>query len=67
MKPALPYVPGSDGAGEVVGVGSAVHGFAPGDRVYFFGTRDGAASGAANGATTQSAAATARVTVTAAS
>ncbi len=34
QKPALPYVPGSDGAGEVEGVGSDVHGFARGERVY---------------------------------
>jgi NADPH2:quinone reductase len=33
-KPALPYVPGSDGAGEVESVGSDVTGFKHGDRVY---------------------------------
>ncbi|HWW85643.1 MAG TPA: NADPH:quinone reductase [Vicinamibacterales bacterium] len=39
-KPALPYIPGSDGAGEVEAVGAGVHGFAPGDRVYFAGFGD---------------------------
>ncbi len=34
IKPALPYTPGSDGAGEVAAVGSDVHGFSAGDRVY---------------------------------
>jgi NADPH2:quinone reductase len=34
MKPALPYTPGSDGAGEVLSVGPGVTAFAPGDRVY---------------------------------
>ena len=33
-KPALPYIPGSDGAGEIERVGAHVKGFAPGDRVY---------------------------------
>ena len=33
-KPALPYVPGSDGAGEVESVGAGVTGFKHGDRVY---------------------------------
>ncbi|MCY1031462.1 NADP-dependent oxidoreductase [Corallococcus sp. BB11-1] len=32
--PRFPYVQGTDGAGEVVAVGSAVRGFKPGDRVY---------------------------------
>lgn len=32
--PALPYIPGSDAAGEVEAVGAGVTGFAPGDRVY---------------------------------
>jgi len=39
-KPALPYVPGSDGAGEVESVGTDVKGFAPGDRVYIAGFGD---------------------------
>jgi NADPH2:quinone reductase len=33
-KPNLPYVPGTDGAGEVEAVGSDVRNFARGDRVY---------------------------------
>jgi NADPH2:quinone reductase len=33
-KPTLPYVPGSDGAGEVESVGTDVRGFKHGDRVY---------------------------------
>ncbi len=33
-KPALPYIPGSDGAGEVDSVGANVTGFKHGDRVY---------------------------------
>ena len=36
-KPTLPYVPGSDGAGEVEAVGADVSGFQPGDRVYVAG------------------------------
>jgi NADPH2:quinone reductase len=36
-KPALPYVPGSDGAGEVESVGADVSGFKHGDRVYIAG------------------------------
>src|SRR5215510_14826824 len=39
-KPALPYVPGFDGAGEVESAGSEVTGFAPGDRVYIAGPGD---------------------------
>lgn len=33
-KPALPYTPGLDGAGEIEAAGSEVRGFAAGDRVY---------------------------------
>src|SRR5437764_3586130 len=36
-KPALPYTPGQDGAGEVEAIGSGVAGLAPGDRVYIAG------------------------------
>jgi NADPH2:quinone reductase len=36
-KPALPYVPGTDGAGEVETVGADVTGFKHGDRVYIAG------------------------------
>ncbi len=39
-KPNLPYVPGSDGAGEIEAVGAgdnALKGFKPGDRVYIAG------------------------------
>src|SRR6266849_9351137 len=36
-KPALPYVPGSDCAGEIESVGTDVQDFAPGDRVYIAG------------------------------
>ncbi len=35
--PVLPFVPGSEGAGEVAAVGAGVSGFAPGDRVAFVG------------------------------
>jgi NADPH:quinone reductase len=37
IEATFPYVPGSDGAGTVVEVGSLVHGFSEGDRVYGFG------------------------------
>jgi NADPH2:quinone reductase len=36
-KPALPYTPGQDGAGEVVSAGAEVKGFKAGDRVYICG------------------------------
>jgi NADPH2:quinone reductase len=36
--PSLPFVPGNEGAGEVVAVGEGVVGFAPGDRVAYVGT-----------------------------
>jgi NADPH:quinone reductase len=36
-KPALPYTPGFDGAGEIVAVGDGLDGFAVGDRVYVAG------------------------------
>jgi NADPH2:quinone reductase len=37
-NPALPYVPGLDGAGVVEGVGPGVAGWSAGDRVYLSGT-----------------------------
>ncbi len=38
FKPALPYIPGSDAAGEVVATGANVTDLEPGDRVYAGGT-----------------------------
>jgi NADPH:quinone reductase len=40
-KPKLPYVPGSDAAGEIEEVGAEVRGLTPGDRVYVYGTTAG--------------------------
>jgi NADPH2:quinone reductase len=37
FKPSLPYVPGSDGAGEVEAIGADIKGFTVGDRVYVTG------------------------------
>lgn len=33
--PSLPFIPGNEGAGEVIAVGEGVEGFAPGDRVAY--------------------------------
>jgi len=41
FKPALPYIPGSDAAGEIESIGAEVKGFTPGDRVYTYGTAAG--------------------------
>ena len=46
IKPALPYVPGADAAGEVAAVGSEVRGVATGQRVFFGGTATHKAYGA---------------------
>ncbi len=40
-KPPLPYIPGSDAAGDVEAVGTEVQGIKPGDRVYITGTIGG--------------------------
>ncbi|MES0046909.1 MULTISPECIES: quinone oxidoreductase [unclassified Mesorhizobium] len=39
--PALPFIPGNEGAGEIVAVGEGVSGFAPGDRVAYVETLGG--------------------------
>jgi NADPH2:quinone reductase len=44
--PALPYIPGGDGAGVVQAVGAGVSAVKPGDRVYFAGTTAGMVGGA---------------------
>src|SRR3954467_1076401 len=36
--PALPFIPGNEGAGEIVAVGEGVSGFTPGDRVAYVET-----------------------------
>src|SRR6185436_5829415 len=43
---ALPFTPGSDGAGLISAVGSGVTQWRTGDRVFFFGTAQGRAYGA---------------------
>lgn len=43
--PALPYTPGSDGAGVIEAIGPDLPGFAPGDRVYLSGTAFGPYAG----------------------
>jgi NADPH2:quinone reductase len=47
--PALPYIPGSDAAGDIESVGADVKGWAPGDRVYIYGTAAGIAVGGRSG------------------
>ncbi len=44
IKPALPYTPGFDGAGDIEAVGADVTGWAKGDRVYLFNDNSGASS-----------------------
>jgi len=44
-QPALPYTPGSDGAGVVAALGADVGSVAVGDRVYLSGTASGAYAG----------------------
>jgi len=44
-QPALPYTPGSDGAGVVSAVGTGVDQVAIGDRVYLSGTAGGPYAG----------------------
>jgi NADPH2:quinone reductase len=39
--PQLPYIPGKDGAGVVISVGSEVEGISEGDRVYLFNSTTG--------------------------